>query len=210
MPRKKLLLQNLFPYGVTARSNNRDWFDIPMQDCWRIFEDEIAQTAQRYNIKTHAFVLMSNHFHWLVTTPDENLSEAMRYFMTQTSRRLARASGRINRIYGARYKWTLIASPGYFANTVRYFYQNPLRAGICMSVDEYPWSTHHLNSKIKITPCLQLEKMIPTDAAAFRTWLNKVPDGPYLEAMKLALRKPEFRFSPHPTTKRALAENAFL
>lgn len=135
----------------------------------------------------------------------------MRYFMTETSRRIARAAGRINKIYGSRYKSTLLADPVHYANSLRYFYQNPLRAGLCSDVDLYPWSTRSRvkSSKIELVPCL-LEEWIPTDAETLKVWLNRIPEGPYQLMMQKALRRTKFKFPPHPTAKGALNEPMFL
>ena len=210
MARKNTVLQNIYPYGVTARSNNQDWFAIPLDECWDIFEEVIELTAKKYGIRTHAFVLMSNHFHWLISTPEANLGFAMRYFMTESSRRLARASGRINKIYGARYKATLLQEPPYYANTYRYFYQNPLRAGICSDVDHYRWSTRAQRSRVEISACEALEEYIPRDKRQLAAWLNRIPEGPYQLLMRSALRRAEFRYPRHPKTKLALDELTFL
>lgn len=211
MARRTTILQNDYPYGVTARSNNRDWFNLPLGLCWHIFETEIEKTAERYGIETHCFVLMSNHFHWLLTTPNSNLGAAMRFFLTETSRKLARASDRINKIYGSRYKWTVVGSAGYYANTVRYFYQNPLRANICESVDEYPWTTRARASRIQISqPKELLRTFLPDDPAELREWLNKIPPGPYAELMRKALRRSNFEFPMHPTKQRPMDQTSFL
>ena len=210
MPRRTTILQSEFPYSVTARSNNREWFDLPPEVCWHIFETEILETMERYGLQTHSFVMMSNHFHWLLSTPDSNLSTAMRYFQTETSRKLARASKRINAIYGGRYKWSVIGSAGYYANTIRYFYQNPLRAKICRDIDQYPWTTRSARSRIRLSTPEGMQTYIPDEPENLRQWLNTIPPGPYAEMMRKALRRPEFQFPKHPTKKKALAPTTFL
>ena len=153
---------------------------------------------------------MSNHYHWLVTTPNSNLGQAMRYFMTETSRKIARKSGRINKIYGTRYKPTLITDPGYYANTYRYFIQNPLRQRMCAHTDLYPWTSRSKRARIELTANPAFEIYIPTDNRTLKRWLNKIPDGPYEEMMKKALRRSTFKFSPHPTNKYAMPATSFL
>src|SRR5687767_14154985 len=103
MARKCVILQNEHPYHVRARSNNREWFYLPLEHCWSIYSRYIKETSQKYGFATHNFVLMKNHFHWNVSTPSCNLSEGMQYFMSRTSIAIARSAGRINRIYGSRY-----------------------------------------------------------------------------------------------------------
>ena len=202
MPRAPVPLQNIYPYSLTARSNNKEWFDIPMDRCWSIFRECIEKTTKMYGIETHCFVLMSNHFHWLVTTPNANLGLAMRYFMTESSRRLARASHRINKIYGARYKQNLIQAPAYFSNSVRYYYQNPVRAGICKSVEEYRWSTLRPGMGIELASANGMDMFIPESPRERLIWLNTLPDPKYNEIMRSALRRNVFKYPVHPSTKR--------
>lgn len=210
MPRKPLVRQSFFPYSVTARSNNRDWFKIPLEKCWRIFEDVIIETTKRYGFETHCFVLMANHFHWLISTPQENIDEGMRYFMTETSRRLARASGRINRIYGARYKSTMIELPEYYANTVRYFYQNPVRAGVTVRVEDYQWSTCQRISEIDLVAKPAFEEFIPADPATRLDWFNTLPNSDFNNCMRKALRKMRFEYPKHRSNKRLIDIKALL
>ncbi|WP_081111818.1 transposase [Bdellovibrio bacteriovorus] len=49
-----------------------------------------------YKGEIYAFVLMSNHFHLLIRFPENNMSEAMTYFMRESSRMISRQAGRIN------------------------------------------------------------------------------------------------------------------
>ncbi|RYZ92641.1 MAG: hypothetical protein EOP06_03645 [Proteobacteria bacterium] len=210
MPRKRLVRQSLFPYSVTARSNNRDWFEIPLEKCWKIFEQVIIETTEKYGFQTHCFVLMANHFHWLLSTPNENLDEGMRYFMTETSRRLARASKRINKIYGARYKPTMIELPEYYANTVRYFYQNPVRAGVTKRVEDYQWSTCQRVSKIELVPKPAFEEFIPSSPVDRLDWFNTLPDSAFNDCMRKALRRREFKYPRHPLSKKMIDARIFL
>ncbi len=200
MPRKRTALQNEYPYHVSARTNNREWFNLPMRVVWEIYVNEVKETSLRYGFISHAFVLMNNHFHWLVSTPNSNLGEGMRYFMTETSRKIARACGRINKIYGARYKPTLIRSDGHYMNAFRYVYQNPLRAKICNSVDEYPWSTA-ASDEIPIASLYGFHQLIPKDPNEFQIWLNTPPDPIHNGLVRRALRRTVFKFPRHPTSK---------
>ena len=201
MARAPLVLQSEFPYSVTARSNNQEWFRLPLENCWSIFENVIGRTAERYNFQTHQFVLMSNHYHWLVSTPDANLNQGMRYFMTESSRSIARATFRINKIFGARYKPCLITTPQYYAHSFRYIYQNPLRAGICKDLKTYKFSTYHPASKIKIFPKNELEEFVPEEKDILNRWLHELLDQPSTERIRKALRRRHFELPKHPTKR---------
>lgn len=209
MPRRPTILQNQFPYSVTSRSNNKDWFDVPMPELWQIFTDKIRVTAERYGFVTHAFLLMSNHYHWLLSTPESNIGSGMRYFNTESSRGIARFSGRINKIFGSRYKPSLITTPIYYANSYRYIYQNPLRAGMCDDVFNYPWSALG-SSDVRVSECFGFQEFIPREEQARRLWLNRIPDSVFHEVMRKAMRRTEFKFPAHPTKKTPVTGFEFL
>jgi putative transposase len=180
-----------------------------MDQCWAIFVNNLKRTVEKYEFQTHSFTLMSNHFHWLVSTPQANIACGMRYFMTETSRGIARASGRINKIFGTRYKGTLVGDPFYYANTFRYFYQNPIRAGICKSVADYPWSTYYRPEAIELFSC-NLGELVPSNPNDALLWLNTVPAAPYEECMRKALRRTNFEFPRLPSGKGRYSGSEFL
>jgi putative transposase len=147
MPRRKLIRTNEFPYHITSRSNNKEWFYIPAQDVWKYSNDLLCQGQQRFGIKVEAFVLMSNHYHLCLYTPKSNIDNFMQFFNKRLGERISRQAGRINRIFGAPYKWNLITDQKYYLNVIRYIYQNPLREGLCTRVELYPYSDLKFQSK---------------------------------------------------------------
>lgn len=191
MARQPLFRTNEFPYHVVARSNNQDWFQLEMSECWEIFVEEINSTMKSYEFETHAFLLMNNHYHWLLSTPKENLDEGMRYFGTQTSRKIARASGRINKIFGARYKPTLILEESHYENAFRYLHLNPIKAGICSSPNEYQWSTLH-DKRIIITDHKEFGSAIPEQNIT--DWLLQDTSAEFFLKNQRALRRSVFKY----------------
>jgi putative transposase len=140
MPRKPLIRSSEHFYHITARSNNKEWFYIPSNDVWIYARKLLIEGRARFGIQVQAFVLMSNHYHMLILTPNANLDKFMQYFNRSLGRSIARHAGRINRIFGASYKWNLIISESYYRNLLRYIYQNPLCAGLVTRCEEYPYS----------------------------------------------------------------------
>lgn len=140
MPRKPLIRTAEFPYHVTTRSNNRDWFAIPLPEVWRFCQELLREGEKEHKIQVEAFVLMNNHYHLCLYTPEANIDEFMRFFNQSLGRKIAKQSGRINRVFGATYKWTLIRDQAYFYNVIRYVYQNPMRAQLCLRCEDYPFS----------------------------------------------------------------------
>jgi len=88
-----------------------------------------------------AFVLMGNHYHLMIQTPQGNLDQFMYEFNKRLALKIKINSGQINRIFGGRYKWCLIESQKYLMNCYKYIYQNPIRAGLTNRCEDYPYST---------------------------------------------------------------------
>ena len=139
MPRRTLILNSECPYHVTNRSNNKEWFYIPLNEVWMIFTRS-AESFQYYvcSDQIHSFVLMSNSFHLLISTPHSNLDLFMRHCQTEISRKIQKRASRINHVFGSRYKWSLLWNPAAFAYAYKYVTQNAVKAGLIKKVEYYP------------------------------------------------------------------------
>lgn len=174
MSRKKIIRSSSGSYHIWARANNRESFPVPIHQCWGIYNYYLEQLAKRYQAQIHAFVLMPNHFHLIMSTPNQNIDQCMGYFMTQTSKGIGMASGRINHVYGGQYGWTLIESPSVYAIILKYVYRNPVKAKICDRVEEYSWST--LTNQARrhlIVGRSEFEYWAPKDYDQLIGWLNE-------------------------------------
>src|SRR5687768_2108167 len=100
MARPKLVRSTDCAYHVTVRSNNKEWFHIPVSECWKLFQKKLYAANQKYKFEIHTFVLMSNHFHLIASTPQANLDQVMRYFLTEFSRAINVRADRINHVFG--------------------------------------------------------------------------------------------------------------
>lgn len=214
MPRKKYPNNPLNPYHVSARCLNREWFPLPIELTWSIMEDYLYLIAAQFNVRIHSFVLMSNHFHLIISAPHNNLSQALLYFMRETSKEIGRLSGRINQVYGARNFKTHLGSFHYFMNTYKYVYRNPVRAGICQFVEEYPYSTLHGQCGLKklIIPLAEDTLLFdPNFSESALRWLNATPNIELEDEMRLILRRSNFESkAPKRTGRLSLLETQLL
>ncbi|MEE3080484.1 MAG: transposase [Bdellovibrionota bacterium] len=155
MPRKKLIRTNLYYYHITTRSNHKEWFSLPLDKVWLISKNAINKAMKNNPAIISQFVLMSNHYHLLIKTPNKDIDKFMFWFNKTFSDSLRKESGQVNRMFGSSYKWTLIYEYRYLRNVTKYIYQNPLRANIVDKCEDYPYSTlhylhHHKNLGFKI------------------------------------------------------------
>lgn len=129
-------------YHVINRGNyRRDLFAA--NGAAESFQQCLFEAAQRFGWRVHAFVVMRNHFHLAVETPEPNLSEGMRWLQGTWAVRFNRYRGEVGRPFQGRYK-ALHVEPGHpLAQVVHYIHLNPVRANV-LPLDrllEFRWSS---------------------------------------------------------------------
>ncbi len=206
MPRKNTILQCDFPYHLTARCINGEWFRLDLELVWSIFGDYLTILKYEFNFEIISFVLMNNHFHLLVKTPDSNLSEGMNYFMREVSKEIATKAGRYNQTFGGPYHWCMLDSYQYFLNSYKYVYRNPVEAGLAPNCEGYPYSSlfralglGRINFPLEPDTIL-FNPVLPTDTLC---WLNS-GQRDFHQHIAFALQKKVFRYRKNPGTKEFL------
>lgn len=194
MPRAKAIQQSDHPYHITARCINREWFNLKMEKVWEIFCEELSAVNFTHSLQIHSFVLMSNHFHLIASTPEANISQAMHQFMNTSSRRLTRAGNRINQTFAGRHYKCILDDYKYFMNAYKYNYRNPVQASLCATVEEYPYSSLSIKLGLNKTNLPLLgDSLLSEDPEGILRWLNTAPDPEKLEAVRWGLRRQFFK-----------------
>ncbi len=136
-------------YHVTCRGNERRNIFVDDEDRKK-FLHMVSLSLNIYSVKLHAYVLMDNHFHFLVETPLGNLGEFMRHFNITYIGFFNRRRRRVGHLYQGRYKSILVEKESYLAVLSRYIHLNPIRmvrlekSTLPEKLDEllrYPWSS---------------------------------------------------------------------
>ncbi|MBE7503599.1 MAG: transposase [Verrucomicrobiales bacterium] len=115
-------------YHVTSRGNRREAIYRTDTDRRR-FLGLVAELPERSGLEVHAFVLMDNHYHLVVRTPEPNLGEAMHWLHVSYTSRFNWAHRQCGHLFQGRYKAVLIEDPGGVAAVARYVHLNPVRVG---------------------------------------------------------------------------------
>ncbi|GAC19579.1 transposase [Paraglaciecola arctica] len=134
------------PQHVVQRGNNRQVSFFAEQD-YAVYLDKLKDYAKKYQVNVHAFVLMTNHVHLLMTPETEKgVSQLMqslgRYYVMYINKTYQRTGT----LWEGRYKSTLVDSDNYFLLVSRYIELNPVRANMVEHPAEYPWSSYHGNA----------------------------------------------------------------
>jgi putative transposase len=134
------------PQHVVQRGNNRQPSFFTEQD-YTVYLDKLKDYARKYKVAVHAYVLMTNHVHLLMTpesaTGVSQLMQALgRYYVLYVNKTYERTGT----LWEGRYKSTLVDSDNYFLLVSRYIELNPVRAGMVTHPAEYPWSSYRGNA----------------------------------------------------------------
>lgn len=134
------------PQHVVQRGNNRQVSFFSDQD-YTVYLDKLKEYGKKYTVAVHAYVLMTNHVHLLMTPETEKgvsqLMQALgRYYVMYINKTYQRSGT----LWEGRYKSTLVDSDNYFLLVSRYIELNPVRAGMVSHPAEYPWSSYRGNA----------------------------------------------------------------
>ncbi len=113
-------------YHVTSRGNDRQNIYRDKED-YEEFLERLIESLDVYNVSLLCYVCMTNHFHFLLTTPDANLSHFMRHFNIGYTAAFNRRHKRSGHLYQGRYKSFLIDADSYLKEVSRYVHLNPVR-----------------------------------------------------------------------------------
>jgi len=156
--------------------------------------ESLVIANQKAPIHLHAFVLMSNHYHLVIDTPDANVDKFMYEFNKNFSLRLRVASGMINRMLGGRYKWTLVKDKSYYYQILKYVYLNPIKAGLVRDARQYPYSTLHLETIGKKFP-IPCRPYTDVFAEKFINWVHQCHSQEQVDSIKKGLLRGEFKYT---------------
>ena len=145
MPRQTRYRLPGVPQHVVQRGNNRQvtFFD----ECdYRRYLDDLKMATEKYKCDVHAYVLMTNHVHLLMTPHHEDsISKVMQSVGRKYVRYINGAYKRTGTLWEGRYKASLIQTEMYLLRCYRYIELNPVRAGMTDS-PMYQWSSYGCNA----------------------------------------------------------------
>jgi len=128
-------------YHVTARGNERGKVFFTKTD-YRKFKEYLLEGQIKYGFILHCYVLMTNHYHLLIETPDKNLSRIMHYLNSSYTTYINIKRKRSGHLFQGRYKAILIDRDNYLLELSRYLHLNPVRAKMVDRPEEYLHSSY--------------------------------------------------------------------
>jgi len=183
-------------YHIVQRGNNREPCFYTDLD-YAVYLTYLKESSETYGVNIHAYVLMTNHVHMLVTPLKHgDISRMMqslgrkyvRYFNTQYQR--------TGTLWEGRFKSNIIDSERYLLTVYRYIELNPVRAKMVSHASEYPWSSYQHNGVGKniniITPHEQYMGLVSTSderQRAYRSLFKGFMPELEIQEIRAALKK---------------------
>lgn len=156
------------PLHVIQRGNDRQAVFYGPGD-YRRYRDWLMEAANEYGCRVHAYVLMTNHVHLLVTPARaESLPRTMQSLGRRYVRYVNVAYKRTGTMWEGRYRAAPIDSNAYFLLCCRYIELNPVRARMTAHPRDYPWSSYRAHA-------LGEKDSLVSDHALYRA-LGRSPD----------------------------------
>ncbi|HXH39788.1 MAG TPA: transposase, partial [Thermoanaerobaculia bacterium] len=214
-------------YHLTSRGNERRPNFRSDRDR-KAFLGFLGQAVRRFGWSLTAWVLMTNHYHLVVQTPEPNLSRGVHWLNSAYAGWFNRVHKRCGHLFQGRFKAFLIDKEAYFADVLRYVVLNPVRAKMVERPEDYRWSSYRATAGLESSPeWLDLAAVLPLFGgeqepaqAAYREFVlakigcedrlwEKLTNRLYLgteEWIKSMLKRVEAkpRSTDHPRTQRAV------
>lgn len=128
-------------YHVTARGDRREAIFVDDEDRAALLE-LLGEACSRFDLRSHAYCLMGNHYHLVLETARPNLSRALRHLNGVYTQRFNRRHQRVGHVFQGRYQAIVVDRDAYYLEVVRYVLLNPVRAKLVKHARQWAWSSY--------------------------------------------------------------------
>ncbi|MGC4394770.1 transposase [Hydrogenophaga sp. T2] len=143
-------------HHVIQRGNNRQAIVLDDTDRQQLM-DLVFEQARAHGVAVHAWALMDNHLHLLLTpSTADGVPRTMQAVGRAYVRRFNNRHGRSGTLWDGRYKSTLVQEEGYLLACMAHIELHPVREGLVSDPRDYAWSSHrhHIGQRVdrQLTP----------------------------------------------------------
>lgn len=147
MPRRARIIVPGIPLHIIQRGNNRQACFFAEED-YGFYLDWLQEYARKTGCWVHAYVLMTNHVHLLLTPKHkESAGNLMKLLGQRYVQYINRSYKRSGTLWEGRFRSSVIQQDIYLLICQRYIEMNPVRAGMVNHPGEYKWSSYRVNGQ---------------------------------------------------------------
>ena len=146
MPRRARMYLTGHPYHIVQRGNNREACFVEPEN-YQFYMDLWKECSDQYGVAVHAYCLMTNHVHFLVTPVSQDaISRITRVIGSRYAYYFNKTYKRSGTVWEGRHKASLVQNDRYFLTCCRYIELNPVVANMVSKPEEYKWSSYLVNA----------------------------------------------------------------
>lgn len=127
-------------YHVTARGNNGEFIYSDDYDRYAYLA-LLTKAVRTMSVRVFAYVLMTNHMHLVLQTQAANISGTIHRLHGPYAYAYNRRHGRRGHLFERRFGSEVVEDDAYLLEVTRYIHLNPVRAGLAVAPEGYPWSS---------------------------------------------------------------------
>ena len=147
MPRRSRIIVPDIPLHIIQRGNNHQSCFFSEED-YLFYLDWLREYAQSTGCSIHAYVLMTNHVHILLTpSKSDSAGNLMKRLGQRYVQYINRTYKRSGTLWEGRFRSSIIQQQEYLFSCQRYIEMNPVRAGMVEHPGEYRWSSYQANGQ---------------------------------------------------------------
>lgn len=164
--------------------------------CFRLYLGLLDEFSPKHGCQVHAYVLMPNHVHLLLTSAlGTGCSALMKSVDQRFSQYVNRTMGRVGTLWQGRHWASPVEAESYFLRCHRYIEMNPVRAGLAEEPRTYPWSSFRANALGEPSRLVKPHEIFmrlgpdeETRRASYRGLFGGLPDESESRAFRDAIR----------------------
>jgi len=147
MPRRPRVLLPGVPLHLIQRGNNRSACFFAEHD-YRYYLEQLAEQGATHGCALHAYCLMTNHVHLLLTPKTaDSAAQMMKALGQRYAQYINRSYRRTGTLWDGRFRSCPVQHETYLLACHRYIELNPARAGLVEHPADYPWSSYRGNAQ---------------------------------------------------------------
>ena len=155
MPRRSRIIVPGIPLHIIQRGNNRQACFFADVD-YLFYLDWLEEYARGSECSVHAFVLMTNHVHLLLTPRKaDSAGQLMKRLGQRYVQYVNRTYKRSGTLWEGRFRSCILQEQQYLFTCQRYIEMNPVRAGMVHHPDEYDWSSYSVNGQGEVSSFIE-------------------------------------------------------
>ncbi|WP_457564328.1 transposase [Caminibacter sp.] len=160
-------------YHIVNRGVNGSEVFSEKEDYFK-FMSLMLKSKYDYDLTIHAFTILPNHYHILLETHKENLSEAMRFLNSAYAAWYNYKTGRVGHLWKGRFESYMLFDEDHFWKVVKYIERNSLALGLVEDVTEYEYQSLALRlKKTKFNEVIEGSKILTKPLEEYIEWLRK-------------------------------------